>query len=64
MKSERPAVYTREFEPLMSQLYSAINAAAVAERYARMRGRDLKFTPEDIRALAIASYIQQGRRRV
>jgi hypothetical protein len=49
---------------IVRHLLTAINVAEVAEEYARKRlGRDLKFSPEDIRALGIAGYIQQSRRK-
>jgi hypothetical protein len=48
--------------PLSGPLQLAIDAAAVAELYAHRRGLAVRFSGEDIRALALSLYIDGSRR--
>ena len=48
--------------PMVRHLIAAIGIVRAAEVYAaRKLGRPIRFSPEDIRALAITGFIQQSR---
>lgn len=57
------AIATPQSERLLVNLYAVLSAVATAEQYAITRGRPIQFSPEDIRALAISGFIEQGRFR-
>jgi hypothetical protein len=56
-----PELTTEESRRLFRQLVAAIEAAAAAEKHSERIDYSVKFTSEDIRALAISAFIQQSR---
>jgi hypothetical protein len=56
-----PDLMTAESQRLARQLIAGIEAAKCAEEYGERIGRAVKFSAEDIRAIAISGFIQQSR---
>ncbi len=52
---------TGQSQLLMRQLVASIEAVHAAEKHGELIGRPVRFTSEDIRAIAISGFIQQSR---
>ncbi len=52
---------TGQSQLLMRQLVAAIEATHAAEKHGELIGRPVKFSSEDIRAIAISCFIQQSK---
>lgn len=60
--AKSPTLTTAQSQALVRQLVAVIEAVKAAEDFAVSINRPVKFGPEDIRALAISSFIEQSRR--
>jgi hypothetical protein len=59
--AEPPSLTTPESKRQFRQLVATIEAIQAAEQHAGLIGRPVKFTSEDIRAMAISGFIEQSR---
>ncbi len=57
-----PSLTTPESKRIFSQLVATIQACQAAEAFAKSINYEIKFGPDDLRAMAISGFIEQSRR--